>query len=77
MMADVPASEVAPVTEVAGMSITTALVRVGYLLDRYAGCDSQVLRVMSAVDLEAVKVLANVIRDCDWCPAARSRTEEE
>jgi hypothetical protein len=56
--------------EAAGMSIATALIRVGYLLDRYAGCDSRVLRVISAADEEAVKVLADAVRNCDWCPAA-------
>ena len=59
------------------MSIATALIRAGYLLDRYAGCDSRVLRVISAADLEAVKVLADAIRDCDWCPRpALSRLED-
>jgi hypothetical protein len=58
----------AEMAEAAGMSITTALIRVGYLLDRYADCDSRVLRVISATDEEAVKVLADAVRNCDWCP---------
>ena len=56
----------------APMSIATALIRVGYLFDRYEGCDSQVLRVISADDEEAVKVLADTVRNCDWCPASRA-----
>jgi hypothetical protein len=44
------------------VNVATALIRVGYLLDRYAGCNSQVLRVMSAMDLEAVEVLADIVR---------------
>ena len=52
------------------MSIATALIRVGYLFDRYAGCDSRVLRVISAADEEAIKVLADTVRNCDWCPNA-------
>ena len=51
--------------ETASMSIATALVRVGYVLSRYAGCDSLVLRVMSAADMDAVEVLANAVRDMD------------
>jgi hypothetical protein len=57
------------------MSIATALMRAGYMLDRYAGCDSQVLRVISAVDLDAVQVLADTVRNCDWCPASRQVTD--
>jgi len=64
-------------TEAAGMSIATALIRAGYMLDRYAGCDSQVLRVISAVDLDAVKVLADTVRNCDWCPASRQITKAD
>jgi hypothetical protein len=61
--------------EPAGMSLATALIRAGYMLDRYAGCDSRVLRVISAADLDAVEVLADTVRNCDWCPASRQVTE--
>ena len=53
------------------MDIEAALTRAGYLLDRYAGCDSTVLRVVSATDLDAVAVLAQAARDLlarDACP---------
>jgi hypothetical protein len=56
----------------APMSIATALVRVGYLFDRYAGCDSRVLRVISHADEDAIKVLADAIRGCEWCPVGHT-----
>ena len=51
-----------PGPDAAGMDVTTALTRVDWVLARYAGCGSIVLRAMSAVDLDAVKVLADAAR---------------
>ena len=52
------------------MNPDTALARVDALLARYEGCDSRVLRIMSAVDLDAVKTLADMARSAPRTLAA-------
>ena len=66
-----------PGPDAAGMSIATALTRVDWVLARYEGCDGTVLRVMSAADMDAVKVVADIARRRSPLPAAKERATDD
>jgi hypothetical protein len=59
------------------MSLATALTRVDWVLARYEGCGSTVLRVMSAADMDAVKVIADTARRHATRPAAKEGTASD